>query len=188
MQHVKDVVGPLVVGDYYLVDTVRIRNDPMYEPDAGVYYHEKVYILPVLGPAHADPGETLHFHLDQRFMGNKLIKKFGLFVILVDGVPCDVHQRQIRCVSSQPSHPVIITKYKEQYPQMKNMICPHRGAYLGNVEPVNGCVTCPMHGLTFRCDTGKAADFPWDEQIRLMQHRKWRRLTNVRLKNGRNII
>jgi len=182
MQHVKDVVGPLVVGNYYLVDTLRIHTEPMYEPDAGVYYHEKAYILPVLGPAHADEGETLHYHLDQRFMGNKLLKKFGLFVLMPDGIPLDVHQRQMRCVSSQPKVPILISKYK--YPRMKNMTCPHRGAYLGNVEPVNGCVTCPMHGLTFNVETGEAAEFPLDSQMVKIFAFRARRLGRVIVKNG----
>lgn len=182
MLHVKDVVGPLVVGEYYLVDTVRLSEESPYEPDAGIHhYHQKVYIIPVLGPAHKDDDEAPHVHLDQRFMGGKLLKKFGIALFVMD-VVFKIQPRSMRCVRSCPDVPVIVARFKERYQGkcMKNKVCPHKGTYLGNVEPVNGCVTCPTHGLTFRCDTGELTEPP--EMLldrRMIQ--KFRRLGRARL-------
>jgi nitrite reductase/ring-hydroxylating ferredoxin subunit len=34
-------------------------------------------------------------------------------------------------------------------------ICPHRAAPLGSIEPVDGIITCPLHGLRIDAATGK---------------------------------
>ena len=35
------------------------------------------------------------------------------------------------------------------------LICPHRGAELAGIPPQDGIITCPMHGLQWRADSGK---------------------------------
>ena len=43
--------------------------------------------------------------------------------------------------------------YRDQ--QLKpGLVCPHRGADLSGITPHDGIVTCPMHGLRWRADTG----------------------------------
>ena|ERR1700679_524429 len=34
-------------------------------------------------------------------------------------------------------------------------ICPHRKASLGSIAPVNGVITCPLHGMRIDAETGK---------------------------------
>lgn len=155
MQHVRNMTTPLEMGQTYLVDTVKIQD----------------HALPVLGPAHMDE-TTLHLHLDQRFMGKKLLRKFGIALLLNEELP--IAPRPMQCVRQQPEIPVILSKYREIYKnsKMKNRLCPHQGTYLGNVQPINGCVTCPMHGLSFHCNTGENVDTPtqvYDIDLRKIQ-------------------
>ena len=35
------------------------------------------------------------------------------------------------------------------------LICPHRGAGLSGIEPVDGIITCPLHGLDWCAETGR---------------------------------
>jgi hypothetical protein len=39
------------------------------------------------------------------------------------------------------------------YSNAINNRCPHKGAYLGNLEVQDNCVRCPMHGLKFNVHT-----------------------------------
>ncbi len=34
-------------------------------------------------------------------------------------------------------------------------ICPHRKASLGSIQPVDGIITCPLHGLRIDAASGK---------------------------------
>lgn len=39
--------------------------------------------------------------------------------------------------------------------QAPGLICPHRGASLRGLPIVNGCITCPLHGLRWDVGTGR---------------------------------
>ena len=39
---------------------------------------------------------------------------------------------------------------------LNKMVCPHRGADLSGIEPEDGLITCPLHGLRFCAKTGLA--------------------------------
>jgi Rieske 2Fe-2S protein len=39
-------------------------------------------------------------------------------------------------------------------------ICPHRKASLGSIQPVDGIITCPLHGLRIDAATGKMLGVP----------------------------
>ncbi len=39
---------------------------------------------------------------------------------------------------------------------LRRTVCPHRGADLSGIEPVDGVITCPLHGMQFCARTGKA--------------------------------
>ena len=39
---------------------------------------------------------------------------------------------------------------------LNKMVCPHRGADLSGIEPEDGLITCPLHGLRFCAKTGRA--------------------------------
>jgi hypothetical protein len=50
-----------------------------------------------------------------------------------------------------------LAKLEEAYADAtidERLICPHRGAPLQGLQAVDGCVTCPLHGLKFDCRTG----------------------------------
>ena len=47
----------------------------------------------------------------------------------------------------------------------EDRICPHRGADLSSIEPEGGIITCPLHGLMWDAETGRAmplgTERPW---------------------------
>ena len=52
----------------------------------------------------------------------------------------------------------ILRKAFEQSRLLPGMICPHRGADLSGIGPdENGIITCPLHRLRWRANTGHAA-------------------------------
>ena len=70
--------------------------------------------------------------------------------------------RQTKFRRDYPEHPTFLVpwmkKLEKAYAKARlqeNMVCPHRGTDLTGLEIKNGCVTCPLHGLTWNVKTGK---------------------------------
>lgn len=69
--------------------------------------------------------------------------------------------------SSQPSYPAersapwmnLLEKAYEGHRLGLDLICPHRGASLKNMPVVDGCITCPLHGLQWDAATGELRRF-----------------------------
>lgn len=164
---VDSVSGPLVVGQLYLVRTVRaqffgVRAD-----------------WPVIGPKHEDVEffnfDKPHYHVDHRFVrcsDNRAVDRAawvlhgwperGLFL------PPPRWSRR-KCVRTWFASIVPTTRHVDIRPLVDlrkafagkqcdrgvgGFICPHRQAPLGSVEPVNGVITCPLHNLRIDAATG----------------------------------
>lgn len=51
------------------------------------------------------------------------------------------------------THPNAISKSKLKHKCIHKGKCPHRGMDLSQVNPINGVITCPLHGLKFSAQT-----------------------------------
>lgn len=139
---------------------------------------------PVLGPKHEDRDyigfEPEHYHLDARFLSNRLLRvvedtrrgENGVFAIVIHDddwareakkEPPMVHlgYKWRECRRHWPEYPrqlrwvAELSKAYSDHKLTKAMICPHRGASLAGLELKAGCVTCPLHGLMWNVATGR---------------------------------
>lgn len=152
-EHIRETREFPVVGEFYYVDCIVIGHKTM----------------PVLGPAHYDLDFGIkfqHYHLDQRFMTHEQIVDWDVIFWHAKGNE-EIETKLMACVRS--NFPVgvhlggIEDKYKgkEAVRDKKTggFLCPHKGTYLGNIRPTNGCVKCPMHGLKIK-HNGKVSGKP----------------------------
>jgi hypothetical protein len=153
--------SPLVEGRFYLVPTVRAQ------------WWGKVADWPVIGPLHND-GKIFHFkadhyHVDARFLPRRWRKLYQVFTSPLSALvlPAPVMRRR-KCVRAHLEYfvdlrrdtsplDVLRTMFAgQQCPQGKGgWICPHQKASLGSIKPVDGIITCPLHGLRIDAASGR---------------------------------
>jgi Rieske [2Fe-2S] domain len=167
-QRIDRLTEPAVVGRTYLVPTVAAMWPEGYVTAP----------WPVIGPKHTDV-EFLnftwnHYHVDARFVLSrahlKLVHKLAYFSTPTSDSHhplADVIWQPIRMRRKMPIYPerfrwdfgirAIAAHYAGH--QCKSgkggWICPHRNAPLGSLSPVDGVITCPLHGLRIDAVSGK---------------------------------
>lgn len=179
VKNVEDVTY-LLVGECYIVNCICLdkTDDPQFDVRLLEEENRHEY-LPILGPAHTDHviGEfgneigfiDSHYHLDQRFMTDAQIKKrvvlftdYGRRSKIVDWQKDEVAEGKYRetttvmkCIRKDFPIKVALDNIGKKFIHSNavNNRCPHKGAYLGNLEVQDGCVRCPMHGLKFNVHT-----------------------------------
>ena len=138
---------------------------------------ERLYITPVINLPHADienEQTEVHYHADYRFIKHRNNENFPIVE--------NNHSRHYFCHSVRPEEklhgelqyfilPVInesftgitpvenIKKSKLKHKCIKHGRCPHKGYSLSQVKPIDGEITCPLHGLKFDEKTGKVLNF-----------------------------
>lgn len=173
LQKISEVEQP-EIGKFYLVPTVRGR------------WFGIMANWPVLGPKHEDAAiigfDREHYHLDGRFVAERLVPEFHDLAYSVFNSPLNDYDISLR---RPPYHdrqvldkPVwrrrLYRRHMPDYPRYRapwmrklegaykdhrlkaGLVCPHRGAPLRGL-PVDaaGCVTCPLHGLRWNVKTGE---------------------------------
>ncbi|MBO0947338.1 Rieske (2Fe-2S) protein [Fibrella forsythiae] len=134
--------------------------------------------VPIIGPKHADdkilnfPHE--HYHIDWRFVSPAAYAdatfcrsagaEFGQ-VLHTEGEVNEVQaiqKRRMYCFRDFGTFPVHIPPWYDRLQQAyqkttlgPKRLCPHQGADLSSVAPVDGAITCPLHGLKWCSHTGK---------------------------------
>jgi hypothetical protein len=156
---------PLVVGQFYLVPTVRAP------------WFGKVADWPVIGPEH-DDREILgfrhrHYHVDARFLpakSKRVLSTLGHPLhakrhgdLPLGPLPRPIWRRR-KCIRATVGgfHPwhTTLDKLRAHYAGQQCLkgkggwICPHQKAALGSIVPVNGVIICPLHGLYIDAATG----------------------------------
>lgn len=140
---------------------------------------------PVWGRKHNDieffnfPHE--HYHIDPRFLTKRQWKEFDwgshppLAALqgkplnhrdLPDGPPRAVLKR-MKCTSLdvtwQHGEAKAVIQIQKKFAGHRcrdskiGLICPHQRFPLGSIEPVDGVITCPLHGLRINAATGHVA-------------------------------
>lgn len=158
-----------VPGKYYRVPTVQ------------AFWREKWGIWVIHGPWHEDADvigfRDHHYHLHPQF--NKSIHVWLMFAYPLHNYPEDssvkqakgtslevgpVVMRRRKCVREMPAYPArppwlprLKQAMRDRQLRMNphTRICPHRGADLSHVPERDGCVQCPLHGLTWSIETGE---------------------------------
>lgn len=158
---VEEVKRPLKKGEEYLVPCI-------IKEEFGV-----MYITPVINHPHSDKENgqhEAHYHTDYRFVkhnGDKYVP-----------IPIRKHSKHYFAPLSRPQKDIdgtleyfVLPVINEEFAGITgvNLIrnsklkhkcihkgkCPHRGYDLSQVKPINGKITCPLHGLEFDEKSGK---------------------------------
>lgn len=157
----------LIVGNYY--DVLCAIDFHMEEDGSrGMMSH----ITPLIDHKHEDMenGQFYeHYHIDTRFINSA--GKVDIFCSSKSFMARDLRitveetlytrNMQLRCISDKFSaitNVVNIIKSKLKHPCISKGKCPHRGYDLTDIIPVNGIITCPLHGLQFWANTGEVID------------------------------
>ncbi len=181
LQRADRLKEPPVLGRYYLVPAILFRWRS-YGDTGNPLEGDGLQWWPVWGPKHNDLEyfnfENLHYHVDPRFLTKRLWKRFGSWrepladlqatplnhADLKDGPPKPT-LRRMKCtmVHSEWSfidRSAVIDMNKAFAGQQarhgkRGFVCPHKLFPLGTVMPVDGVVTCPLHGLRIDAATGR---------------------------------
>ncbi len=127
--------------------------------------------VPILGPRHEDAAiigfAFQHYHIDWRFVDDETLARLWsyekpgdepLHVLLLKPERVEMRsltvQRQFSAFPTAKYLPALEAQYAEAR-LGSSRICPHKGADLALIAPVDGVVTCPLHGLRWCHTTGK---------------------------------
>lgn len=134
-----------------------------------------VEAIPIIGHLHNDPGqEAPHYHIDYRYAEEWMLKKFGPRIPVPPEISDEVWVSESDMEPTRldgyigTTHPDLVQKSEISCNHLiKGHICPHRGFDLSTVEPVDGVLTCPLHGLQFCAKTKKLLNKTLDDGINL---------------------
>lgn len=160
LQRVDRLKKPPIIGQSYLVPTVFGQ------------WHHLLRNWPVIGLKHDDIEhlnfDKVHYHLDTRFLRVSLD--------LLEGAPhrplhsrCGVDLGPIKlarrtCLrESLPfdGPPAFTRKFEAAFAGRqcgkgkRGWVCPHKHFPLASIEPIDGVLHCPLHGLRIDAVTGK---------------------------------
>lgn len=160
MEKVENIKRPLKKGEAALV--------PCITYESGKY----LFITPVFNHFHSDKENGQkegHYHADYRFIKHKAngdfpqaVSNHSRHIFLSNG------SRLLKVGTGKLEYfalPVInetftgitdvrlISKSKLKHKCIHKGKCPHRGFDLSQVSPVDGVITCPLHGLKFDSKT-----------------------------------
>jgi hypothetical protein len=112
-------------------------------------------VFPIINHKHSDKenGQDYdHYHLDSRFLVNEDGNMKVYSGIRWDKKDPLIEYIALTCIGVTFKHitPVqLISKSKLKHNCIHKNKCPHRGMDMSQVVPVNGVITCPLHGLQF---------------------------------------
>ncbi len=133
-----------------------------------------IHMVPVIGHLHNDPGqEAPHYHIDLRYAEPWMTARFGSRIPVTPEIQSEVWLFKMRMDATDSDYigttnPDLVQKSEISCDHLiKGHICPHRGFDLSTVEPVDGVLTCPLHGLQFCAKTKKLLNKTLDDGINL---------------------
>jgi len=170
---VDDIKRPLIKGEKVLVPCL-VKTEMKDDQDIWLDLtnaKKVMHVLPVINHPHNDieSGQAEdHYHLDYRFINHK---DNGVFPTVINSHSVHVFGSEIRPkkdFGNLEYHllPVINEEFNGITPvnligKLKHKClhkgkCPHRGYDLSQVKPVNGVITCPLHGFRILNDKPSA--------------------------------
>lgn len=165
MPRIDRLTAPPLVGQFYLVRTVRAR------------FFTTIADWPVIGPQHEDreiSGLSVdHYHLDWRFVPvsqEQLERRYSYVLHARTGEPPlpAAQWRRRKCIRSDlpllipwNAQRTPVDKVREIYAGRQclrnaagGFICPHRQAPISSIYSHEGVIICPLHGLRIDAATG----------------------------------
>jgi hypothetical protein len=154
-KRVEEVKRPLKKGECFLVPCI-VKED-----------EERLCITPVINHPHNDRENgqrDIHYHVDYRFVKHKQDKDFPTVINQhsrhyfvhafrpIEGIDGNLEYFYLPVTNEGFSGitPVsAISRSKLKHRCIHKGKCPHRGYDLSQVSPIDGKITCPLHGLTF---------------------------------------
>lgn len=172
---------PPIIGEYYLVPCIIkedfiLRNsfDLEWKEDILIsksFYEKQMIITPILNHKHSDRENRQqyeHYHIDFRFIafeGDGInVKKIDdydftteiRFNIIEENIKHKIQLFPLKCITNKQKWVGGITKNsKLKHKCIHKGKCPHRGYDLSKEVPVDGIITCPLHGLKFNSENKK---------------------------------
>lgn len=175
IQRLDQLIGPVEVGKYYLVPTVRaVWNNVLDD-------------WPVIGPQHSDAQcfnfDHQHYHPDSRFLPERKRYSYGYWrevmaspiqsntLVNKDGLPKPVWRRRKCRRLVNPALQTLIDEHvaepkrsfachysqwagKQSRHDARGWICPHRAVSLADHAAIDGVIICPLHFLRIDAATG----------------------------------
>lgn len=179
MTSIDSIKGEPVIGQTYMVRSVMAKIFSQEEP------------VPVIGTAHSDKaygfGEDKHWHLDYRFLSERIYQGFvkqvraedAMYVndkaetvlrYVVDHDNVDFEERAVKrpfkYLRKMPVYPIqscnwmveALSKFAGKKIDPKRPVCPHRGVCLRGMQTEKNAIVCPGHGLAWDSKTGAYVD------------------------------
>jgi Rieske [2Fe-2S] domain len=173
MERVDRLTTAVVQGRFYLVPTVWGE------------WNGRLANWPVIGPLHEDREffnfTVEHYHIDPRFVRLSPENRELTFARPLHAhprgepnvtLPAPIFHRK-KCLHSWILYPyygrVPIDQIQRHFAGTQCLsgkggwICPHRKASLGSIVPVDGVITCPLHGIKIDAATGKVLALAGEE-------------------------
>lgn len=175
---IDELKEPPIVGETYLVPCIVRRQSNttdwrMVNGEPVLDYVDKVFVTPVINRPHSDKENgqpEVHYHVDYRFL--KLEKGEPTSDPYYFPRIRNKHSKYYFCEKIRPQEildgdiryfpmPILrntfigvtpvgaIKKSNLKHKCIHKGKCPHRGMDLSQVTPVDGVITCPLHGLMF---------------------------------------
>lgn len=160
-----------MIGKKYPVLCWIVRN-PQWIPDYGVDSFgelsllnpeeaEKVY--PLFDHLHNDRENgqpEKHYHVDDRFCGPQMVDRIRINPEKDVGFLAWRSLPFLRHATFSSTPIDLIKKSKLKHKCIHKGKCPHRGFDLSGIQPIDGKITCPLHGLEFDTETGVLLNDP----------------------------
>jgi hypothetical protein len=176
MKKVEQVNRPLKLGEKYLVPCLvsyhfheeNIDEETLWldlEPyTLNSVYKNTISITPIINHPHSDienGQKEIHYHKDTRFIDKrkpnyKSLYQFSQLPRGEVGKHGRIEYLELPVVSElfDEITPVeLIKNSKLKHKCIHNGKCPHRGFKMNQVSPIDGILTCPLHGLKFNYKT-----------------------------------
>lgn len=182
MERADKLTEPPIVGRYYLVPAIPWKRKAPYGVDHNDSDLWWPVIGPRHNDLEFFNFEHLHFHVDPRFLSKRHWqfvfddgrggKLFSVLATPLSGVnmpkgPRDPKLRKMCCSMDTVPSPEWIAGSKQVIDLNRTFagkqcargkrgwVCPHRKIALGSVTPIDGVITCFLHGLRIDAETGR---------------------------------
>ena len=173
MMFAVDATEPLVPGRFYQVPCIFYRYCGMTDwwPVLGPRHKDVAF----LNFPH------LHYHVDGRFLSKRQRRHLAGYAMSLETLAGMVSSRPLNLRNGEPPPPEPTVKRRKcslaridyaqhHQPNIQKIathfaahkckrgeqgwICPHQATPLGSIAPVDGVITCPLHGLRIDAATG----------------------------------
>lgn len=159
---IENITKPVEIGEKYIVPCIVKRN----------FNDKAIKVVPIIDSPHNDRenGQSeIHYHSDTRFIICKDERDEGRVEFEDDIFEINSHRVELGIDGEMEHHVLPVISTKHTFPTQLTFIrnsnlrhkcihkgkCPHRGFDLSREKPVNGKITCPLHGLVFDEKTGE---------------------------------